>query len=153
MITLRAIDRDNYEACIALHVSGDQRTYVAENWYSIIQAAYEPMCFALGIYLDEKMIGMFLYDYDEEIPGWSMSRFMIDQRWQGKGLGKQALTCFLSFFYERHENVDLYTSAELANDTALHLYEMHGFQKLTPFAYEHDGIVYEEMRMVRKVLE
>ena len=30
------------------------------------------------------MVGFILYDYDDQIPGWSMSRFMIGKQYQGK---------------------------------------------------------------------
>lgn len=150
MISLREINRENYEQCLQLSVYPEQKNFVADNAYTLVQAAYEPNLYPLGIYLDEQMVGMLLYDYDEEIPGWSMSRLMIDKHYQNNGIGKQVIPIFLRYFYEEVGNVDIYTSAELENHAALHLYESMGFQPLSPFSYEHDGITFHEMRMVRK---
>ncbi|WP_242974160.1 MULTISPECIES: hypothetical protein [Clostridium] len=44
------------------------------------------------------MVGFLLYDYDEELKGWSFSRFMIDIKYQNKGFGSKALEKFLVFF-------------------------------------------------------
>lgn len=84
-ISLRPIDRTNYNDCLRLKVSEDQRGYVASNEYSLVQAAYEPQLYPLGIYDDDKMVGFILYDFDEEINGWSMSRLMVDESLQGQG--------------------------------------------------------------------
>lgn len=150
MIHLEQVTKDNYEACIQCRVKENQKRYVADNCYSLAQAAYEPNTFPLAIYEDETVVGMLLYDDDPEIPGWSMSRLMIDQKHQHKGYGKLAIEAFLSYFYRRHPKEDLYTSAEVDNEIAIHLYELLGFQKLAPFSYEHEGIIYHEVRMVRK---
>ena len=37
------------------------------------------------------MVGFLLYDYDEELAGWSFLRFMIDIKQQSKGFGLKAL--------------------------------------------------------------
>lgn len=150
MIHLAQVTKDNYEACLVCKVSNEQVRFVADNCYSLVQAAYEPKTFPLAIYNDDVVVGMLLYDDDPEIPGWSLSRFMIDQKHQYKGYGKKALEAFLSYFYHRHPKADLYTSAEVDNDIAIHLYESFGFQKRNTFSYEHQGTVYHEVRMVKK---
>lgn len=53
-ITLRPIDRTNYNECSRLKVREDQRGYVATNEYSLVQAAYEPQLYPLGIYVTLK---------------------------------------------------------------------------------------------------
>ena len=83
-IELRRIDRNNYNECIELKISEDQKRFVASNMYSLLQAAYEPNLYPLGIYKDNKMVGFILYDFDDELNGWSMSRFMIDKKYQNK---------------------------------------------------------------------
>jgi len=150
MITLREITVDNYEACMCLSVGEDQKHFVAENARSLADAAYLPQCDVLAVYEQETMIGMLLYDYDETMGGWSMSRFMIDEKAQHKGYGTQALQCFLAYFDEKFGNADLYTSAAVDNETAIRLYEKHGFVKLQPIAYEWDGQLFHEIKMVRK---
>ena len=58
-----------------LHADGGdhQKDYVASNAFSLVQAAYEEGLYPLGIYDGNEMIGFLLYDYDEELEGWSFS--------------------------------------------------------------------------------
>ena len=73
----RKIDKSNYWDCISLQVDESQQHFVADNTRSLVEAAFEDGLYTLGVYHDEVMVGFILYDYDETIPGWSMSRFMI----------------------------------------------------------------------------
>lgn len=148
-ILLKPIERENYEACLRLEIAPEQEKFVAPNAYSLVQAAYEPELFPLGIYDDETMVGFLLYDFDGELPGWSMSRFMIDAVQQGKGYGTQALQVFLDYFYAKHGPVALYTSVSTSNGIAHQLYEKFGFVTLAEFSYEFNGVTYHEFRLKR----
>ena len=147
-IEFREIDRSNYNECIELKISEDQKRFVASNMYSLVQAAYEPNLYPLGIYRNNAMVGFILYDFDDDINGWSMSRFMIDKKYQNQGIGKLAVSKFLDFFVDKYGHKKLYTSAEVDNMIAINLYEKSGFEKREEFEYEASGVKYREIRMV-----
>lgn len=148
-ITLRPIDRANYDDCIRLKVREDQEGYVASNEYSLVQAAYEPQLYPLGIYDENKMVGFILYDFDKKLNGWSMSRFMIDESLQGNGYGKEAIKEFICYFKEKYPTIkQIYTSAEVENMIAISLYEKVGFVKENEFTYEVYGKTFIEIRMI-----
>lgn len=147
-IEFREIDRSNYNECIELKISKNQKRFVASNMYSLVQAAYEPNLYPLGIYKDDNMVGFILYDFDDDINGWSMSRFMIDKKYQNQGIGKLAVQKFLDFFVDKYGHKKLYTSAEVDNIIAINLYEKSGFERREEFEYEVSGIKYREIRMV-----
>ncbi len=147
-IELRPIDRANYNECIKLSVSEDQKGFVASNIFSLVQAAYEPNLYPVGIYCDSKMVGFVLYDLDEDVNGWSMSRLMIDKSVQGRGIGTKALAKFLDYFRKKQPDVKmLYTSAEVENRNAISMYEKAGFKRGEVFEYESDGLNFREYRM------
>lgn len=146
-IKFKPIDRTNYNECIELSLKEEQRKFVAPNMFSLVQAAYEPNLYPLGIYKDNKMVGFILYDFDDEIKGWSMSRFMVDKKYQKKGIGKIALQKFIEFFKNKYGGIKLYTSAEVDNQVAIDLYEKFGFEKKEEFEYEAGGRIYREVRM------
>lgn len=147
-IEFRSIDRTNYNECIGLDVDDSQKKFVASNQFSLVQAADEPDLYPLAIYNEEQMI-VFLYDFDEELNGWSMSRFMIDTAFQNRGFGTQALTQFIAYFKKKHPNVHrLYTSAEVENAVAISLYKKAGFKEGEVFEYEAHGNRYTEKRMI-----
>ena len=140
--------RESYQACMALRVGEAQRRFVAPNIVSLVQAAYEPDMFPMTINLDGEIVGFLLYDFDPDLNGWSMSRFMIDEKHQKRGIGGEALERFLAWFHENHPEADkIYTSAEVDNPVALKLYEKHGFKRGEAFEYDVDDMHLKEYRL------
>lgn len=147
-IELKPIDKTNYNDCIKLKVHKNQQNFVAPNIVSLVQAAYEPNLFPIGVYYNNIMVDFILYDLDSELNAWSMSRFMIDINYQNKGIGTSALKIFLEFFSKEYGHIPLYTSAEVENYAAISLYEKMDFRCKEPFEYEVDGKKYKEIRML-----
>lgn len=149
-INFREIDKSNYNTCVSLRVGEHQTHYVASNAFSLVQSFYENELYPLAIYNGDEMIGFLLYDYDEELEGWSFSRFMIDIKYQNKGFGSKTLEKFLDFFHNKYPNEYLYTSAEIDNTVAIKLYEKYGFNKMDSFEYTVGDITFKEFRMLKK---
>ena len=59
MIEFKPIDRTNYNECLELKVAEEQKKFVAPNIDSLVQAAYEPDFYTIGIYEGGKMSGLF----------------------------------------------------------------------------------------------
>lgn len=97
------------------------------------------------------MIGFVLYDYDENFPGWSMSRFMIGKQFQGKGYGKQAVEAFLDYFKKNHNADRLYISVSLDNAVARKMYSNIGFVEIKEVAYTFLDREFREMQMVKEL--
>ena len=150
-IKFRDIDKSNYNECISLRVGEHQKNYVASNMYSLVQASYEDGLYPLGIFNEDEMIGFLLYDYDEELNGWSFSRFMIDIKYQNKGFGRKALEKFLEYFQSRFPNKSLCTSVEIDNDIAIKLYQKYGFVIKSSFEYAIEDVTYKEFRMIKEI--
>ncbi len=85
----------------ALDVSVEQRTYVAPNALSIAEAHFNPGAWLRAIESDDELVG-FVMLLDPTISGAltrgpfanddiCLWRFMIDHRYQHKGIGKRAL--------------------------------------------------------------
>ena len=150
-IKFRDIDKSNYNECISLRVGEHQKNYVASNMYSLVQASYEDGLYPLGIFNEDEMIGFLLYDYDEELNGWSFSRFMIYIKYQNKGFGRKALEKFLEYFQSKFPNKSLYTSVEIDNDIAIKLYQKYGFVIKSSFEYAIEDVTYKEFRMIKEI--
>lgn len=96
-VTLRAITADTVRDVTRLAVREDQKQFVAPNAVSLAQALFAPEAWYRAIYLGEALAG-FVMLHDESLrpqapqkPVIGVWRFMIDARYQGKGVGKQAL--------------------------------------------------------------
>ena len=150
-IKFRDIDKSNYNECISLRVGEHQKNYVASNMYSLVQASYEDVLYPLGIFNEDEMIGFLLYDYDEELNGWSFSRFMIDIKYQNKGFGRKALEKFLEYFHSKFPNKSLYASVEIDNDIAIKIYQKYGFVIKSSFEYAIEDVTYKEFRMIKEI--
>ena len=92
-----------------------------------------------------------LYDFDDTIPGWSMSRFMIGKQYQGKGYSKQAVVAFLDYFKKKHNADRLYISVSLDNAIARRMYYDLSFEEIKEVAYSFSGRQFREMQMVKKL--
>ena len=97
------------------------------------------------------MVGFILYDFDDTIPGWSMSRFMIGKQYQGKGYGKQAVVAILDYFKKKHKSDRLYISVSLDNAIARRMYSDLSFEEIKEVAYSFSGRQFREMQMVKKL--
>lgn len=85
-VTLRAIDRDNWETCIQLAVAKDQQSFVASNLYSLAQAFVWPECVPLGIFEEDTMVGFLMWAKDHRDGQYWVYRLMIDHRFQNAAL-------------------------------------------------------------------
>jgi len=145
----RKIDKSNYWDCMALTIDESQEGFVADNKQSLVEAAYEDGLYTLGIYHEETMVGFILYDYDDTLSGWSLSRFMIGKQYQGKGYGSQATLAFLEYFKARHNANKLYVSVSLENTVARKMYSSIGFTEIKEVEYTVLGMNFREMQMVK----
>ncbi|BAL90193.1 putative GCN5-related N-acetyltransferase [Actinoplanes missouriensis 431] len=130
VLTLESVTPDNYDACVSLEVHPEQAGFVAPNVDSLARAYVWPDGEARLVCLDGTPVGFVLFHpIDEKAPerGHSIVRFMIDQRFQGRGLGRRALAAALDWIAE-HQRVDtVQLSVEPDNVKALAFYRAAGF--------------------------
>jgi diamine N-acetyltransferase len=97
VVTLREITAETVRTITDLSVGAEQQRFVASNAVSLAEALFHPEAWYRAIYLGESPVG-FLMLYDETLrasppaaPRVALWRFMIDARYQGRGVGKAAL--------------------------------------------------------------
>ena len=148
MIHLEKITPKNYWDIVCLKVAKSQKTFVASNKDSIVQAyaAIDSDCtaFPFGIFCDDKPVGFLmigfneaaLYEFDEDIEApeaykncYTIWRLMIDKRYQKKGYGREALQLALDFIrtWPCGEAEQCAISWEPENEVASKLYHSFGF--------------------------
>lgn len=137
-IILREIDINNWEECIDLEVTEEQKKFVATNSYSILQAKFEEEIYTLGIYNKDIMVGFLMYDLDSDTKRMEISRLMIDQKYQGKGYGKKSMLKLLELIKGKYGNIKFYTSIEPENIIAEKLYESIGFKKTGEIMWDEE---------------
>lgn len=141
---LRKITFDNMDEITALTVREDQRGFVASNLDSLAEAyvAVSGGFWAqpFGIYEGGEPVGFVMFGYgsldDPDEPqvaagNYCLWRFMIDEKRQGRGLGRQALGLCLDYLrtLPRGPAEQVWLSYEPENSLAKSLYEKAGFRE------------------------
>lgn len=128
MIEFREVAADNFEDIISLHKKPEQKDFVMGNLYSIAQSKVMPSLIPLGIYSDGTAIGFVLYEKrnkpDNHI---FLKRYMIDARYQGKGLGKKSLVAFINYIGDSFPGLPIELMHYPDNVAAGKLYDSIGF--------------------------
>jgi diamine N-acetyltransferase len=115
-VTLREITFETVRQVCRLSVAEDQNCFVALNSVSLAQALFQPTAWYRAIYYGEELTG-FVMLADESLlsqpvknPEVELWRFMIDKKFQGRGIGRAALLQVLD--YVRSKN--LFSTIELS---------------------------------------
>jgi len=155
MIELRKITWDDWEECMELEVTDKQDDFIASNEYSLAQAyigllndKYPPMTFT--IYHNDLLVGftmLYYQDYEcndgsnyEEKPCYTILRFMIDKKYQGQSLGKQAMVKLLEYIrtFPNGKAVAVHLSYNPQNNVARKLYQSFGFIETGQFTSDDE---------------
>lgn len=143
MLKLKKINRKNVGEILKLEVFDNQKSFVATNNISIIEAYLAIVenghVFTFGIYNDDAPIGFLTIGFDvnsddADAPkiakgNYNIWRFMIDKNFQGRGFGKKAMDLALEFVKTFPYGTAKYCwlSYESDNDVARQLYQTVGF--------------------------
>ena len=95
-ITLREITRETVRAITSLRVAPEQERFVAPTAVSIAEAHFSPeLAWFRAIYLGETPVGFVMLDEQPAEAKYFLWRFMVDGRFQGRGVGRRALELVL----------------------------------------------------------
>ena len=132
MVELKEINEDNFNKCLKLKVDGNQKSFVAENSYSLAQAwLYPKNARPFAIYNGDEIIGFMMLDIDYHCDGSQRTcglwRLMIDEKHQGKGYGKAAMQSVIDYVKKTFNPKEFRTSIVPGNEIAENLYKNLGF--------------------------
>lgn len=130
MIKLTVVTEDNWLEVASLSVSEDQRKYLAPP-IGILARGYVYRNCNANIFVitnEESIVGVALVrEFTDEPLGYELQQFMIDQKYQGRGYGSEALRLILEELrMENHfDHVEVCVKKE--DSAAIHVYEKLGF--------------------------
>ncbi len=137
-IILRNINEDNWRECIKLKVKDEQKRFVASNENGLALAYAHKEMEPRGIYEDGTMIGFIMFAKDPDDGQYYINRFMIDEKYQSKGYGREALRILLKELKnEGVQSLDIIHKPD--NARAIKIYNSLGF-KLTADTLKDDVI-------------
>lgn len=143
MLRIEKINGKNVWEILKLRVSESQKEFVAANDVSIIEAyttvTANGFAFPFGIYDGKTPVGFMMIGYDsadywEDTPdiargNYSLWRLMIDENYQKKGFGREAVALGLDFIksFPYGKSEYCWLSYEPENEVARQLYRSFGF--------------------------
>lgn len=130
MIQLIEVNEENWIDFIRLSVTEEQQKYLDRPTGIIARGYIYRNCNGrvFGIADNAQVIGLALVrDFTEKPFNYDLQQFMIDQRFQNKGYGTQALGLILDYLKReaRFDGVEVCVNRE--DLSALHVYEKVGF--------------------------
>ncbi len=130
MIKLTEVTEENWSEVAALSVKDNQKNYVAPV-IGILARGYVYRDCNPRVYVIEKdaaIVGVSLVrEFADEPLGYDLQQFMIDQRYQGKGYGSEALGLILDELRKEGHYDHVEVCVKKDNIAAIHLYEKNGF--------------------------
>lgn len=130
MVELREITKDNIEQVLSLEVYDHQRDFVSTTAHSLAQAwVYNDTAFPYAVYSDNIPVGFVMLGYYEIKDQYTLWKFLIDKRHQGKGYGTKALMLAIDLLVEKYHVNEIYTGVAFGNHIAKQLYESVGFKE------------------------
>ena len=131
MIRLAEVTEANWMEVASLSVKDNQKGFLAPA-VGILARGYVYRNCGGRVYAienDGTVIGAALVrEFTEEPLGYDLQQFMIDQRYQGKGYGSQALTLILDELREEGHFDHVEVCVKKEDTAAIRLYEKHGFR-------------------------
>lgn len=140
-ILLKQVTKENWYECNSLEVYKEQEGIVAPNYNSIIISLLYDNWHSKCIYEDNVLIGFLLYGIEEDTGKPMLLRYMVDKKFQGKGLGKKALLKLLDLIKIEYGNIKFYTTVSPKNVSAEKLYESVGFEKNGEIMWDENVMV------------
>jgi len=130
MVELREITTDNLDDVIKLTISEDQEEFVSSTAYALAQAwVYKDTAFPFAIYADNELVGFIMLGYYEAKKQYTIWKFLIDECYQNRGYGKQALRLAINYLIERFHVSEIYVGTVISNNIAKNLYYSLGFRE------------------------
>lgn len=144
-LLIQPVTTQNWRAVAALTVRADQTEFVNAPVFNLALCHYSPLGWTpLAVLVDDVVVGFLMWAVDPADGFCWLGGVMIDQGWQGRGYGKQAMRGALAFLHEQHGQCRFALSYHPANTVAAHLYRGLGFHET--------GEVEEEEVVARFVL-
>ena len=128
MVELREITKENYEEILSLQVSKEQRGFVPTVTEALAQAwVYRDTAYPFAVYANGEPVGFIMLGYYEEKEQYTVWKFLIDEKHQRKGYGKEALRAAIEWLQQTFRVTEVFLGCAHENHAAEKLYASVGF--------------------------
>jgi diamine N-acetyltransferase len=146
-ITLREVTKHNWEDVVDLEVTDEQDDFLDDNAHSLAESKFNPYARPRAIYAGKRVVGFLMYETleEEDRPDEVMIyRFMIDERYQGKGYGRAAFGKAIDEIRRMAHIRKIEVCYKPENASAKALYASQGFREI---GRDEDGETIAELKL------
>ena len=127
-LTVVGLTADNVEDVLAVSAFPEQLQYVNPVAWYVARSAYQHVWHPVGLATgDRDVVGFAEWAYDESDGTYSLGGITIDQRQQGRGLGRAALDALVAHLLAQPVPGVVALTVHADNERARGLYERYGF--------------------------
>ncbi|MCL1144917.1 GNAT family N-acetyltransferase [Shewanella sp. 10N.261.52.F9] len=144
-LSIQTIDITNRQTVLALELNKDQNDFIESISDCLLEAKEDPRFTPVALYYGEDIAGFAMFGQFEECEQLTVDeqttqanknpssrvwfdRFLIDKRFQGKGLGKGFAKLLLTALFDRFKCKQIHLSVYPNNVNAIALYQQLGFE-------------------------
>ena len=128
-VSFREITEKTVNSILKLKVAKFQERFVASNAVSLAQAHFSKVAWFRAIYLKEQPVGFVMIEDIPEKKEYFLWRFMIDEKYQGLGIGKQAIELLKDYVRTRPGGKELFVSYVPGGKGPENFYKKLGFKE------------------------
>lgn len=141
MITLREVDRYNFDDCVNL--KRESNLFVGSAEYVLANAyIYRSDSTAYAVYNDEIAVGLVIIcDRPEQGSAYSFTELFIADDWQRKGFGQAAVEAIMQKFQDEKRSDIAEIQVHCENEPAIKIYRRCGFSEIGRAKWSNDFIV------------
>lgn len=132
-ISLKEINANNWRECTKLSVSEEQKKIFPVSvvyWMASSKYEYNNELELLAVYYENLIVGVVAYGIDPDVDTPWITTVMIDQRYQGKGYGREAVKQLIEWIIKRHNYKKIIIGHRPNNHVAAKLYDSLGFKEI-----------------------
>ncbi len=128
MVEVKELNEENWYKCCEINVSKEQEEFLISNAVSIAHSKYEPSLKTVAIYFEGEVVGFAMYNtIKEELDSYWIWRIMVDERFQGQGIGEEATRLIIKDMKGFKECRRIAVAYVGGNEGAAKLYKKLGF--------------------------
>lgn len=128
MVEIKELNSENWYSCCEIKVAKEQEEFLIPNAVSIAHSKYEPSLKTVAIYFQGSVVGFAMYNtVKEELDSYWIWRIMVDEGYQGKGIGEAATRLIVEEMKGLEECERIAVAYVDGNEGAAKLYKKLGF--------------------------
>jgi len=127
-VGIKPITKENIMAVIKLKVAEDQKEFIMPNATALALCYVQNDSVPLAVEFEDEIVGLIMYEKEEAEELYDIQIMMIDEKYQGNGIGKEAFKKLLQHLKGKEDCNRIALNFVPSNERAGKFYRSFGFE-------------------------